>query len=711
MKVKVLVIAALLVTVVGGCGGCDINKEAFDKIAGSIQDVSKAATDLMNQINDVTRLVDSKVESGELGQDVGDVVDQRLSNLMAQLESAMQNSGGYLFDQANGTIDHTFIDISLLLDQINSGILNKTLPSLIDQISSQLQLQINTISTTVEDLVVLTAGSAVIIVDKTVNAIVIIVSIIFLAIGVFVFAVILIKMKGNFSVPNIVGVSFMGIFTIFFLTIILSSDLRGNVIAGFNFGKKVPIRELPPKITGVVPETFVLGKTKNLYIYGTHLNALQKIKVKLMQNTTEKVVFPDSTIIVATNNRIVLGNFERKLGWKLPPFAAFKMKVQQNPAFVSASDQSINAMSYSMNAALAQHLTSTRQAFSDRALIAANNRAPLSAVRPALLLGELQQARLIGIGRALGSAQTRAFNTVINNFYLDQFKIPEGQYGLVVFADTTKIESPQLFSVLNPPPPAMDPDISPVNIRWAGGIDPVAGQSTTLEVEFSVQYPENITTPFMAKITSIPPITPIEVTVPMGIIAAAKGNNRALALTRAFTAPAKGVYVFTVSADEQNVVKESNEGNNTLTRNLNVGEYTYDATLTSFGGEIIGGLSSAKKFFMSVTADATGLPTWGCSQQVAIVGGGKHSINCATTLPGLKPGQIILLTFNGIATLPFPIPFITGEMPIGLGSITWNKQIVLNPTDFQDSKEFIIESQTESCKYTGKLILTRKKSY
>ena len=66
----------------------------------------------------------------------------------------------------------------------------------------------------------------------------------------------------------------------------------------------------------------------------------------------------------------------------------------------------------------------------------------------------------------------------------------------------------------------------------------------------------------------------------MGAITAAYNNNLSTVTTRNFSISGSGVYNFKVTADNQNVISESNESNNELTVPLRVQRYIYDATVT-----------------------------------------------------------------------------------------------------------------------------------
>lgn len=85
---------ALLILTVFALTACieDIT-ESIEDITESVEDVADSATDLMEEINDISRHVDEKLETGQITEEVADLIDGRLSSIADILESTLQNSG------------------------------------------------------------------------------------------------------------------------------------------------------------------------------------------------------------------------------------------------------------------------------------------------------------------------------------------------------------------------------------------------------------------------------------------------------------------------------------------------------------------------------------------------------------------------------------------------------------------------------------------
>jgi hypothetical protein len=124
MKTIKILLVSFLLLLSTSCGIGD----KLDRITDAIEDVSNSAVSLLEKINDISRLVDSKLESGEITQDLADLIDGRITLIAELLESTMQNTGGYFFDRIDGSVNNAFMNLSNLLDQIQTGILEKAIP-------------------------------------------------------------------------------------------------------------------------------------------------------------------------------------------------------------------------------------------------------------------------------------------------------------------------------------------------------------------------------------------------------------------------------------------------------------------------------------------------------------------------------------------------------------------------------------------------------
>jgi len=702
MKALKPILFSFMMLLTTSCGIGD----KLERITNAIEDVTNSAISLMEKINDISRLVDSKLESGEINQDIADLIDGRLSTLAELLESTMQNTGGYFFARVDASVNNVFMNLSNLLDQIQTGILGQAIPAIIDQISAQMQMQISTISGSIEDIIVVASGQAMIVVDKATNGIVIVVSVILLAIALIIFAIILLRRGRKMTIANYIGLGFASVFVVFFMVLILSPSVRGNVITGFDFASKVNTKQIEPKISGVSPETIIVGKTRKVYIYGNHLNKLENIAVKLTQGDQEKFSFPKSTIIVATYNRIVLGNLDRELSWQVPLYPAYRSYLMENQAMNLVNESQAIQANSSINRALFEGIKPMNIVSAHaqpHAMVPVAGLHPAS-IAPVIHASELNVRKLDVVKAEIGQMKAEGYLQLVKNFFFNRYRIAEGDYGLRVFADTSRIESAQLLSVIYPAPPVPKPDIFVMDLNWAGGVIPAAGQSASLDVTFGFSNPEQISRSFSAKITSVPVMTPIEVTVPMGKIAAASSGNKITVTSRVFSVTQPGQYNYIVSVDELNAIDEKDETNNTSSKALPVAEYKYDVAIGSLSYEPIGGWAGSTKIHCLTQVDASGAASKTCSREITPAGNMPSAIDCDFQFPGMKKGQLVALTFNAQAD----ISFFWMNSTFNLGNVTWSFDLDERPTDGLPSKDYPILRETKNYKLHGVLTVTRR---
>lgn len=640
MKKNVIFCILFSILILNGCG-----------LVSKLKDLTQTANDLLENINSVVEQIDTKVETGELSREIGNLIDERLNNLAQVIETIIQNNGGFIFDQVNGTIDNAFSNISQLLDQIKTGILDDSLPMLITHISSQLQMNINLIASSVEDIIVLTFGNIFVLVDKTVNSVIIISSIVLLAIGLIIFIFILFGKKKAFTAFRVIGLVFMLIYLTFFLTIIFSNRIRGNIIAGLNLGTKYTGTEVQPKITSVYPENFTFGTDDKIFLYGRHLNKIDTMKIVLRTGSQVKYTFPDENIIVASQNRIVLGNFKT---WGPVVFAELK-------TFMGPSGQAILNTAQYKRFAKRIHESVFPHVIQSHNIVPHNIQPVINPVvrdapvaNPARILrrniSDIQKVRQNIAVQELGTIQSQALLGKLHDFFESRYQLPEGDYGIVTFDNLTEIESPQLITIAYPVPPAPLPDIFPMDITW---IEPVAvaGRATALNVKLGFTHPEEIKNNFTIRITSSPVLPAKTITVPMGVITGAITSKQAIVTTSQFTIPTHGNYTFTAAVDPNNRVAEENEGNNTRSSTLAVRRYIYDLTVNYSAFESKQNKDdwpyAEDEYRVTIRTSVTGHGEWTIHFNKNGEPGHVYSINESRKFTNLIPGH--LYTFYSTA--------------------------------------------------------------
>jgi|GEM_PF-401238 len=688
-----LYLMILIAIVLTGCG---------------IKDVTDSAEKLIDDADQLLRSVDSMVESGELEREVADLIDGRVENLMSELAAALENGGGFLFDSANGTIDNIFANISALLSEIMEH-LDESVPSLLESLSYQLQLQVNLIGGQLENVIVITFGNTFVLVDKTTNSIIIIASIVLLAIGIIVFVLLLIKGRGGKRGAGIIiAYSLIGVYILFFLLVILVTPVRGYMIAGFNFGEKYEGVGFEPKITGIIPENFVFGKNERIIVYGNNLNKIQNTQVHLFQGPEKKLTFPPNAVVVATRNRIILGNFDTELGWVVPPYENYEQEVIPP----DASSQ-LRARYTKVATEISKFM------YPDRILAEPATVTPVPptllilqptpiATAEAVVVERLSEATRISLPKMVrikeqiaplknkiyekyegifGSIQSQEILTRTESFFLESFDLPEGDFGLGVYDGEDKVESSQFISLVNPPPPAPRPDISPIGLAWTGGVPAVEGERVTLTVRLGFTHPEEIKAPLRIRILVNPPrVNAINFTVPESLIAATGSTNFIDVISSSFTAPQAGTYTFTVYVDPDNRIEEVRDDNNSLQRSLPVKQYVYDTTIKFTTFQATKNMDSwpdAKdEYRISFTVNVTGYSAWSFNYRKNGEPNNNYQIDKSKKFSSLTPGDVISVHTSGREA---DSGIKDGDD--GMGSFTKVISLGNDPTHDRDSEE------------------------
>lgn len=691
MKKITLLLAALLL--LSGCG-----------LISSVKDVADNAAQVLNDVDELLREVDSRVESGELSQEVADLIDERVENLTEVLNQAIEQNGGFLFEQVDGSVDNVFNNISDLLNQIKQGILDESAPALITQLSGELQLQINVLTSNLEDVVTLTFGNTFILVDKVTNSAITIGSLIFLVVGLLLFSILLFVRKRKVKGVGVVGLILMLLYVVFFLGVLLVPYVRGLIVKGLDFGKEIEAIELKPVITGIVPQTFVLGKNDRIILYGKHLSKIttDSASITLRQGNQVKVTIPKENLIVINDFKIVLGNFKSGgLNWHPIKFQEFTQKMQERNAIVNTVQ--LAKYAYNVNDLIYPRVVKAFTSGDKNVIInntptvfdnnAGRNIEVISKVtaRPSF---EVLHKDL----RVVENELPANISDIVNNIFQQQFNLPEGDYGLHVINGTQDVNSPQFLSILNPPPPAPKPDIYPVDLFFTGSAA-VAGEKTSLTLKLGIAYPEEVSKTFKIKLTATPSIGTKTVTVSEGIIAAAASNNLTTVTFENLILNTAGDYTFHIFVDDQNNIVESDESNNSFNKTLRVRKFVFDAqvNLETFISNEDLDWAGEDEYRIDISTSATGQPVWKIDFDQNGSSGVSYTIGKSNTFSGLKEGEKITITTSGHEAGGFLEP------EDNMGSDT--KVFTINGNETQTH---VINLKPKSYQVKGSISITRR---
>lgn len=708
-----------LFLLLAGASGCGLYS--------GVKDLTENANDILRHIDDLTREIDSKIATGELDRDVGSLLDERLQKLREELAIAVEDQGGFLFDEANGTLDQTLGSVSGILDQIEEEILMGAVPVVLNELSSQLTFQTTHISGQLEDLITLSFGNAFVLVDKTVNGIVIILSILLLAIGVIVMAVLLLRRRQALGRAGMAGLVLGGVYVLFFLSVLVVPPVRGFVISGLDLGVDVERQALRPQITGAFPESFTVGDDDRLVIYGKHLEKVAVPRVRLFRGEEQVFEFPPATVAAVTRNRVILSGFEEALGWSPPEFEEIAPQI-----FPQGLSELLEGR-YTMLAYARHEVQYPARAFSPGIVLEPETFAPLrevtaarpgevtaarpggvTAVRPgdvtAVRPGEVTAApeevtaappgevttapleetsqlhdgrrAIVGMTVADTSLARVTFSTLprtrikgadlhaatlvlatdifasedtaeevvanVSEAFRERFNIDEGDYSLRLFDGDSLVATPQFLSLAYPPPPPPRPDIRPLSVTWADGLEPAKGEQASIKVRVGIAYPQEVKSGFRVALTSSPAVDIDDLIVTRQQVQAAQATGFLDLTTRPFLLPREGVHQITVIADSRSNVGEEAEGNNTLAEPLRVRSVKYDLTvqLIDFQSEVSkdGG---EDEYRIDIAADVSGHPRWKVDFDKNGEPGRVYAIGQERTFPGLVAGSSVHLSTSG----------------------------------------------------------------
>ncbi len=714
-RFQVLPRLLILLAIALALGGCGISK-AISKFYKPFKNVTESASRLMDNANEFLEFIETQTQSGQISRELADLLDTRVANLMNEVDQTLQSTGGILYDTVNGALDTTFANLSDLLEQIKKEILDGSVPSLIEQLGEQLMLETNLIGSYLEDIVVLTFGNTFVLVDRVTNTLVTFVSLALFGIGLIIFAVVLLRKFKNLNVGSIAALVIMGIFILFFLGVILVRPVRAAVVAGLNVAPSFEQYYPDPKVTGVSPQQFVFGKSKRISVYGNRFDDLADARVGLFQGDQEKLTFPRSALVAITRHRIVLGNLDREMGWKVPTHEDFRASV------ITSSDAG-EIRKFSEYSANVNELIYPRRVGAVNLVPAVTNRLKrLESATPLERRPTIQPAPTIASSallRTLPSAigtpvefrsdvyetaqsifgnRAQAITNKISTYFISKFKLPAGDYELRVYDGDTLVSSPQFLVFENPPVPPPKPDISALDTNWTW---PAAkGHPARLRVTIGFANPEQIGRSFDVRIATDRPGIPVEnVRVEAADVAGAVSSNRVTVTTRDFTVPDAGQYVFTVTADRNNVVDESNEDNNTVTKSLSAGQYVYNLYFEFNSFPALPG----HKVELDFTVRVAGQPDW--KPKMAYVGSPEPShMNSVDRYRGVLPGANVLIT--AVCTAHVDLGIISATLH--MGSASWQTALPAAPSAPQvENRQILLRNAKYSWEISGNLNLRK----
>ncbi len=615
-------------------------------IMKNVEDITDNANQILEELADLSRTVNSAVESGELEDRVGQLIDDRIDKLSETLGEIIQENGGFIFDEVNGTLDNTFDNVRTLIDDIKTGILDESIPQNIELLSSQLERHTNNVVAHAENLINLTFGNTAIIISQATDAAFTLTVWGIFGVGMILFILFLIIWGSKMSkfIRNVV-LGLMAAFLLICMSILFVPPVKGLVLKSLNVGEEMIARSIAPKIVAATPNHFELGTNNQLILFGTHLENIDRdsIEIALYQSGVKKLSFPKSTIKVISANKIVLSDFAAGLNWNKVRYKQFAreyktMTSKSLPSTYNAAAKNLNVKSIMAKPGVIQQIKKANMGH--------------LAVQPMSQPATVAIAQPILISPALTASMNVQFAKDYGKLLQTKFKILPGDYEVKITHKRTKkaLSTVQHIRFDNPPPPPPKPDVFPISVTWANGI-PVKGNKGKLKVLLGVIHGEEAKSNMKVDLSANPTITGLR-----GIDVNRTALNNAVSVlpvySRDFTLKKSGNHNFSISSDVSNKIQESNEGNNSKNQTLRVRDYEFKATVkwTTFTSlkDIDGFTCPDEEYRIDINTSATGHGEWKVDfNKDGAQANKNYSINKTKVFTHLKEGNKINLFTSG----------------------------------------------------------------
>lgn len=610
-------------------------------IKKNLEDITEHANEILEELAQLSRTVNSQVETGQLSETLGETIDDRIDNLAKTIEELLINGGGFLFDEVNGTLNNTFDNVEGLIEEINEEILLGSIPANIQLLSNELLMHSNNLAGHAEDLINLTFGNTSILLSQATDALITTIAWSILGGGLLLIILILIifgsKMNRGTRIFVIILVC---LFLIIPLAFLFVPPVKGFVLKSMNVGEEIVARSMQPRLVGVTPQDYEIGTSDKILAFGVHLDQLKadSVEIGLYQSGSRKVAFTKASVKVITANKIVISDFAKKLNWN-----RFKYAEIVN-SFPSVVNKSFPRVQY-QNLSIQENVKSLNTRFQLKDFQMINN----PVVRPI-------KKNLDLVNPNIGNRGVEENQQVVTPLLLDIYRVMEtryniaaGDYELRVYktGSAEPIQGTQYVQISYPPPPPPKPDVFPMDIKWVGG-NPVKGENAAVQVKLGVIYGEQADKSIVVDMNGIAGIRDLNVSRSQLNNATA---NYLLLTSSQFRVNQSGSFNVTANADAQSRLSESNEGNNQQNKNLRVRDYRFDATVkfTTFTSQknMDDWPGEEDEYRIDINTSTTGHSEWKIDYNKNGEPNNNYSINQSRSFNGLAEGAKINIYTSG----------------------------------------------------------------
>ncbi len=523
-----------------------------------LEDLTDSAIDLMDEATEILSEIEEKAANGQLSEEVADMANDVVSNFVNELEGLLLVHEGLIFDRIDGSISNIFNNIEMLLDQIKDEILDESFPELLTTASFLLERQLSLAFSSAEELVSITAGSAIVIVERTTNAVVLIVSVGLLAIGLVAFAIIYLKIRKPITLPSKLALGFGVLYVVFFLIVVLIPPVRGILITSLG-GTRTPLPGSEPSVRYLNPIEFTLGTDDRIMLFGRNLESVEDPAVRLLKGDNEILTFPKTLVNWANNQIVISGLTSEEMGWAPLSYDDYEEEVVEK---LDRPDVILH---------LIERVRSIQ---------------PRGAWSPVLYRAPtLDDFMKSAIREGISDEEARSLDTNTRLFFSTAFRLEPGDYLIQMLSGEEPIRSAQHIQMSYPPPPVPRPDLAPLDARWTDKA--VAGELATMRLRIGLAGADSIDDSFEVKVSPFDPQEAVKTqVVTVAEVHSRPRENFIDVLIPSFYPVISGDHRYQIFVDSRDTIDESSETNNNVDFTLPVGHYKYDVEISDLQLEV-----------------------------------------------------------------------------------------------------------------------------
>jgi hypothetical protein len=667
-------------------------------VVKNLEDITEHANEILEELAELSRTVNSQVETGQLTETLGETIDERIENLAKTVEELLINGGGFVFDEVNGTLNSTFDNVEGLIETLNEEILMGSIPANIQLLSNELLIHSNNLAGHAEDLINLTFGNTSILISQATDAAITIIAWSILGGGLLLIILMLIIFGSKMNKGTRI---FVIILVILFLVIPISflfvPPVKAFVLKSMNVGEEIKARALEPRLVGITPTDYEIGTDDKLIAFGMHLDQLKadSVEIGLYQSDTRKVAFTKASVKVITSSKIILSDFDKSnLNWTRFRYAELSNK------YAEIIRTPLPQLQYK-NLSVKENVKKVNTRF-----LLKDFRVDYDLIRQPIKTKVKPNVVNPNIGNRGVQEESQRRPPLLANVYRvmqARYNIAAGDYELRVYkkGEADPIRGSQHVVISYPPPPPPKPDVFPMDIKWLGG-NPVKGENAKVQVKLGVIYGEEADKGIQVGMSGISGLRSINVTRSQLNDAT---SNYLWLTTGQFSVNQPGNFNVTANADAQSRLSESNEGNNLQNKSLRVRDYRFTATVKwknfvshhKMDGGIV---SDEDEYRIDIITSVPGYSDWKVDYNKNGEPHNTYTINQSKTFTNLPEGARLYfftagkeadsgmrgdddgmgskggsMTLNNVNSKTEPIQLKTSHYTIN-GEVTYTKQII-----------------------------------